>query len=160
MLSFSYIVYPLPIIVRGICLFDNFEKLSMLLGLSRDILEEWVKGCCVHVFLVTLYWDKQLKKKLLVLTCTSFLLFILCLPTAYYVIQLPFNTSCSTVEEFLKIISGFTSYKYIPVASNSSQIWETCLIIMDYGSPIIWNNVACFILTVNKTIWDVSCMVS
>ena len=32
---FSYIAYPLPVIVRGVCLFDNFEKLSMLLGLSR-----------------------------------------------------------------------------------------------------------------------------
>ena len=51
MLSFSYIAYPLPVIVRGICLFDNFEKL-LLLGLSRDILEGWARGCCVHVFLV------------------------------------------------------------------------------------------------------------
>ena len=52
MLSFSYIAYPLPVIVRGICLFDNFEKLLMLLGLSRDILEGWARGYCVHVFLV------------------------------------------------------------------------------------------------------------
>ena len=52
MLSFSCIAYPLPVIVRGICLFDNFEKLLMLLGLSRDILEGWARGCCVHVFLV------------------------------------------------------------------------------------------------------------
>ena len=51
-LFFSYIGYPLPVIVRGIYLFDNFEKLSMLLGLSRDILEGWARGCCVHVFLV------------------------------------------------------------------------------------------------------------
>ena len=36
---FSYIAYPLPVIVKGICLFDNFEKLSMFLGFSRDILE-------------------------------------------------------------------------------------------------------------------------
>ena len=35
-MCFSYIAYPLPVIVRGIYLFDNFEKLSMLLGLSRD----------------------------------------------------------------------------------------------------------------------------
>ena len=52
MLSFSYIAYPLPVIVRRICLFDNFEKLSMLLGLSRDTLEGWAWGCCVHAFLV------------------------------------------------------------------------------------------------------------
>ena len=54
MLRFSYIACPLPVIVRGICLFDNFEKLSMLLGLSRDILAGWARGCCVHVFLVIL----------------------------------------------------------------------------------------------------------
>ena len=35
MFCFSYIAYPLPVIVRRICLFDNFEKLSMLLGFSR-----------------------------------------------------------------------------------------------------------------------------
>ena len=52
MLCFSYIAYPLPVIVRGVCLFDNFEKLSMLLGLSTDILEGWARGCCLHVFLV------------------------------------------------------------------------------------------------------------
>ena len=51
-LSFLYIAYPLPVLVRGICVFDNFEKLLMLLGLSRDILEGWARGCCVHVFLV------------------------------------------------------------------------------------------------------------
>ena len=38
MLSFSYIAYRLPVIVMGICLFDSSEKLSMLLGFSRDIL--------------------------------------------------------------------------------------------------------------------------
>ena len=37
MLCFSYIAYPLPVIVRRICLFDNFEKLSMLLGLKGYI---------------------------------------------------------------------------------------------------------------------------
>ena len=51
-MCFSYIAYPLPVIVRGIYLFDNFEKLSMLVGLLRDILEGWARGCCVHVFLV------------------------------------------------------------------------------------------------------------
>ena len=52
MLCFSYTAYPLPVIVRTICLFDNFEKLSMLLGFSRDILEGWARGCCMRVFLV------------------------------------------------------------------------------------------------------------
>ena len=52
MLCFSYVVYPLPVIVRRICLFDNFEKLSMLLGFSGDTLEGWARGCCMHVFLV------------------------------------------------------------------------------------------------------------
>ena len=51
-MSSSYIAYPLAVIVRGICLFDNFEKLSMLLGFSRDILAGWARGCCVHVILV------------------------------------------------------------------------------------------------------------
>ena len=37
-LCFSYTAYPLPVIVWRIYL-DNFEKLSMLLGFSRDILE-------------------------------------------------------------------------------------------------------------------------
>ena len=46
------ILHVLPAIVRGICLFDNFEKLSMLLGVLRDILEGWARGSCVHVFLV------------------------------------------------------------------------------------------------------------
>ena len=48
----SFIALPLPVIVRTICLFDNFEKLSMLLGFSRDVLEGWARVCCVHVFLV------------------------------------------------------------------------------------------------------------
>ena len=55
MLCFSYIAYLLPVLGRRICLFDNFEKLSMLLGFSRDILEWWARGCCVHVFLVIYY---------------------------------------------------------------------------------------------------------
>ena len=38
---------------NNICLFDNFKKLSTCLGFSRDILEEWARVCCVHVFLVT-----------------------------------------------------------------------------------------------------------
>ena len=50
MLCFSFIAFSL--IVKTICLFDNFEKLSMLLGFSRDILEGWARVCCVHVFLV------------------------------------------------------------------------------------------------------------
>ena len=58
MLCLSYIAYPFPVIVRGICLFDNFEKLSTLVGLSRDILEGWARGCCVHVFLVQAF-DSQ-----------------------------------------------------------------------------------------------------
>ena len=51
-LCFSYTAYPLPVIVCRICLFDNFEKLSMLVGFSRDILKGWARGCCVHVILV------------------------------------------------------------------------------------------------------------
>ena len=35
-------------------MFDNFEKLSMLLRFSKDILERWARGCCMHVFLVWL----------------------------------------------------------------------------------------------------------
>ena len=49
---FSYIAFPLVVIIKTICLFDNFEKLSTLLGFSRDILEEWASVCCLHVFLV------------------------------------------------------------------------------------------------------------
>ena len=56
MLCFSYIAYPLPVIVREICLFDNFEKLSMLLRLSRDMLEGWARSCSVHVFLASIVW--------------------------------------------------------------------------------------------------------
>ena len=52
MLCFSNIAHPLPVIVRKISLFDNFEKLSMLLGFWRDILEGWARGSGVHVFLV------------------------------------------------------------------------------------------------------------
>ena len=52
MLCFSYIAYPLPVIVRRICLFDNYEKLSMLHEFSREVLEGWARSCCVHVFLV------------------------------------------------------------------------------------------------------------
>ena len=37
------------------CLFENFENLSLLLVFSRDILEGWARGCCVHLFLVTFY---------------------------------------------------------------------------------------------------------
>ena len=44
------ISFPLPVIVKTI--FLTAGKLSMLLGFSRDILEEWARGCCVHVFLV------------------------------------------------------------------------------------------------------------
>ena len=47
-----FIALPLPVIVRTICLFHNFEKLSMSLGFSKDVLEGWARGCCVHVFLV------------------------------------------------------------------------------------------------------------
>ena len=47
-----FIACPLPFIVRRICLFENFEKLSLLLWFLRDILERWARGCCVHIFLV------------------------------------------------------------------------------------------------------------
>ena len=50
-----FIALPLPVIVRTICLFDNFEKLSMLLGFSRDVLKGWARVCCRHVFLVYIY---------------------------------------------------------------------------------------------------------
>ena len=55
MLCFCYIADLLLVIARRTCLFDIFEKLSMLLGFSSDILEWWAKGCCVHVFLVINY---------------------------------------------------------------------------------------------------------
>ena len=51
-MDFFFIGCPLPVIVRRICLFENFEKLSLLLGFLDDILEGWARGCCVHVFLV------------------------------------------------------------------------------------------------------------
>ena len=40
MLCFSYIAFPLLVVVRTIRLFDNFNKLSMLHGFSRDLLEK------------------------------------------------------------------------------------------------------------------------
>ena len=49
---FSFSALPLPVIVRTICLFDNFEKLSTLLEFSRNILEGWARICCVQVFLL------------------------------------------------------------------------------------------------------------
>ena len=49
---FSFTAFALPVIVRTICLFDNFEKLLKLLRFSRDMLEGWARVCCVHVFLV------------------------------------------------------------------------------------------------------------
>ena len=52
---FSFTAFPLPVIVRTICLFENFEKLSTLLGFSKDILEWWVRVCCVHEFLVNVF---------------------------------------------------------------------------------------------------------
>ena len=52
MLCFCYVAFRLLDIVMTICLFDNVEKLSMLLGFSRDIVEGWARVCCVHVFLV------------------------------------------------------------------------------------------------------------
>ena len=55
-----FIACPLPVIVRRICRFENFEKLSLLLGFSRDILEGWARVCCVHVFLVM--FIPQMKK--------------------------------------------------------------------------------------------------
>ena len=66
MLCFSYTAYPLPVRVRGIHLFGNFEKLSILLEFSSDILEGWARDCCAHVFLVflflnTQYWTVQKK---------------------------------------------------------------------------------------------------
>ena len=47
-----FIALPLSVIVRTICLLDNFEKFSMLLGFWRDVLEGWARVCCIHVFLV------------------------------------------------------------------------------------------------------------
>ena len=51
MFCFPYTAYPLPVTV-WICVFDNFEQLSMLFGFLREILEGWARGC-VHVFLVS-----------------------------------------------------------------------------------------------------------
>ena len=44
MFRFSYIAYPLPVIVWRICLFNSFEKLSMLLGFLRYVgrVGEWL----------------------------------------------------------------------------------------------------------------------
>ena len=50
--GFLFIAFTLLVIVRTICLFDNFEKLSVLLGFSSDIMEGWARVCCAHVFLV------------------------------------------------------------------------------------------------------------
>ena len=47
-----FIALSLPVVVRTICLVDNFEKFSMLLGFSRYVLERWARVCCVNVFLV------------------------------------------------------------------------------------------------------------
>ena len=44
MLCFSYIAFPLLLVVRTICLFDNFNKLSMLHGFSKDLFEKVGKG--------------------------------------------------------------------------------------------------------------------
>ena len=54
-----FIAFPLPVIVRTICLFDNFEKLSILFGFSRDILEGWARVCFVHVFLLMCEIDQS-----------------------------------------------------------------------------------------------------
>ena len=37
------ITFTLPVTVRMICRFDDFEKLSILLELSRNILEGWAR---------------------------------------------------------------------------------------------------------------------
>ena len=57
-----FIALPLPVIVRTICLFDNFEKLSMLLGFSGDLLKGWARICCVHVYLVYLKISYEMMK--------------------------------------------------------------------------------------------------
>ena len=49
------IIFTFPVTVRTICLFDNFEKLSILIEFSRDRLKVWARGCCARVFLVTQY---------------------------------------------------------------------------------------------------------
>ena len=38
-----FIALPLPVIVYPVCFFDNFEKLSMSFGFSRDVLEGWAR---------------------------------------------------------------------------------------------------------------------
>ena len=49
-----FIVFSLLAILRTIDLFNSFGKLSMLLRFSRDIIEVWVRVCCVQVFLVNI----------------------------------------------------------------------------------------------------------
>ena len=49
-----FIVFSLLAILRTIDLFNSFGKLSMLLRFSRDIIEVWVRVCCVHLFLVNI----------------------------------------------------------------------------------------------------------
>ena len=39
------------VVNRTTCLYDNFEKLSILLEFSIDILEGWVRICCLHLIL-------------------------------------------------------------------------------------------------------------
>ena len=52
MLCFSYIAYPLPVIARGICLFDNFEKLSMLFGLvGEGLLRARISSMYIYIYI-------------------------------------------------------------------------------------------------------------
>ena len=60
-----FIACRFPVIVRRICLFENFENLSLLLGFKRDILEGWARGCCVHVFLVNTLSQTEFEVNLL-----------------------------------------------------------------------------------------------
>ena len=49
---FLLIAFTLPVIVMTICLFDNFEKLSILIKFFRGTLKVRARGCYVGVFLV------------------------------------------------------------------------------------------------------------
>ena len=49
---FFLIVFTLPIIVRTICLFDNFEKLAILMEFSRDTLKGWARGRLLRMRIV------------------------------------------------------------------------------------------------------------
>ena len=69
--SFSFTALPLPVIVRTICLFDNFERFL------RDTLEGWAIVCCIHIIQVNFF----VQKLDLMFTCcleTSIFLLVQC----------------------------------------------------------------------------------